>query len=78
MIDNYGIWLAHDLANERWRESRPVCAVCKEHIQDEYLFNTERGLMCEDCADAYADELAEEYKKDLMDGWRERAERYET
>lgn len=69
-MDNYNAWLANDLAKERWRESRPVCVVCGDHIQDEHAYNTERGLMCEGCADAYADELAEDFKRDTMEDWK--------
>lgn len=76
MVDNYDIWLTQDLANERWRESRPVCACCGEHIQDEYCYRTMRGMLCEECADAYADDLAEEYKMDLMGEWREYTDDY--
>lgn len=75
-MDNYSIWAAGDAAKERWRESRPTCSACKEHIQDEYLFETPRGLMCEECASAYADDLAEEFKLDVMEGWRKEVERY--
>lgn len=76
-MSNYKLWAAQDAANERWRESRPICSACKEHIQDEYCYETNtRGLLCEECAEAYADELAEEYKRDLMEGWRQGVERY--
>lgn len=75
-MDNSTAWAAHDAAKERWRESRPTCSACKEHIQDEYLYETIRGLLCEECAEAYADELAEEYKRDLMEDWRQEVERY--
>lgn len=60
----------HEDAADRWLDSRPVCSVCGEPIQDEYKFDTARGLMCEDCAEAYADQLAEEFKRDCMDDWR--------
>ena len=69
-MDNYDMWLSHDLARERWRERRPVCDVCGEHIQDENVYKTLRGDMCEACAEAYADELAEEFKQDTMEEWR--------
>ena len=75
-MSNYRLWAADDAAKERWRESRPTCNVCGEHIQDEYLYETIRGLLCEECAEAYADELAEDFKRDLMEDWRQGVERY--
>lgn len=76
MADVSDLFMAHDNEAERWRESRPVCKACGEHIQDEYLYETLRGLLCEECASAYADDLAAEYKLDLMGEWRRDAERY--
>ena len=76
MTDNYDIWLAEDMRRERWRESRPVCVVCGEHVQDPEIYNTARGLMCEDCATAEAEKLADEYKTDIMNDWRKHTEDY--
>lgn len=74
MKDNYDIWLAQDEANERWRESRPICAFCHEHIQDEHKYEVQKitgmVVLCEQCAEEYANELAEEYKDELLCGWR--------
>ena len=70
MLDNYDLWYEEDRRRERWRESRPVCDACGQHIQDEYMYKTLRGNFCEECAEAYADELAEEFKRDTMEEWR--------
>lgn len=73
-MDNYDMWLADDLARERWRESKPVCAFCKDHIQDEhkYVIPNLSGevVLCESCAEEYADRLAEEYRQELIDNWK--------
>ena len=74
MMDNYDIWLADDLEKERWRESKPVCAFCEEHIQDEHKYVipklTGEVVLCESCAEQYAEELAEDFKQDCLDRWK--------
>jgi formylmethanofuran dehydrogenase subunit E len=40
---------AFDREQTDWVEARPVCAICGEHIQDEYLFNIDGDLICEEC-----------------------------
>ena len=73
-MDNYSAWLDEDLKRERWRESRPVCAFCKDHVQDEYKYVLEKltgtVTLCESCAEEYAEELAEEYKQECLSNWR--------
>ena len=78
MIDNYALWAAKDAADELWRLSRPICASCDEHIQDEECYDTPRGLMDHDCARAYAEELAEEFVLDMLDEWRRSTDSYAT
>ena len=37
----------HEAAQERWLRSRPVCAECGEHIQDEYAFYIDGEWICD-------------------------------
>ena len=39
----------HDLEQEEWLRSRPKCSECKEHIQEDYCFNVDGEILCEDC-----------------------------
>lgn len=32
-------------------ERRPICECCKEHIQDDGAYETDDGLICEECMD---------------------------
>ena len=74
-MDNYDMWLADDLAKERWRESRPVCSFCKDHIQDEHKYVIENlcgsVVLCESCAEEYADKLAEDYRNECLSSWKQ-------
>lgn len=36
---------------ESWVSRRPVCAKCGNHIQDEYGYEIDGDLLCEDCKD---------------------------
>lgn len=38
---------------ERWLNSRPVCDVCGEPIQDDYFYKPEDEIMCESCFNDY-------------------------
>lgn len=67
---------ARDRAEDRWLEARPVCTACKEPIQELDCYNTPRGLMCEECAWSYAYDLAEEFRRDTLDDWRDSTDRY--
>ena len=39
MMDAYDLWEDHDAEQEAWRNGRPVCSHCGEHIQDDRLFD---------------------------------------
>lgn len=39
----------HDAEEQAWLESRPKCACCGEPIQDEYAFEINDELICEEC-----------------------------
>lgn len=51
-------WAEQQLAQrereqERWLNSRPVCGVCGEPIQDDYFYKPEDEIMCEACFNDY-------------------------
>ena len=51
MMDAYGMWEDHDAKQEAWRNSRPVCSHCGEHIQDERLFDINGEVYHIKCAE---------------------------
>ena len=46
----------HDAQQEKWLQSRPVCEVCGDHIQDEHLYDIDGDLVCEECLAEYMKE----------------------
>lgn len=55
MKDNYSLWEEHDYEQGRWLRSRPKCDWCKEHIQDDELYDFGGEIICEECIDEYLD-----------------------
>lgn len=50
--DNYDIWNAHDIENERKRARLPVCdnRKCRRQIDDDYFWEIDGDYLCEKCA----------------------------
>jgi formylmethanofuran dehydrogenase subunit E len=49
MPDNYSLWERNERELERRLASRPRCEDCGEHIQDEFYFEVEGDILCEEC-----------------------------
>ena len=47
--DNYDQWERYDRQMERKLASRPVCKDCGNHIQDDFYFEVEGDILCEEC-----------------------------
>lgn len=63
----------HDRQCDQWLESLPVCYSCGDRIQDDrYEVNTGTGIhdLCEECARLKAEELAEDFIRDLLEEWK--------
>lgn len=58
--DNYDQWEAHERQQEKWLDSRPKCDRCRQAIQDDFCYETEDGLFCEEC-------LLDKYRKPIED-----------
>lgn len=43
------LFLQHDAEMERALEKCPVCSYCKQPIQDDYLYEIDESVYCEDC-----------------------------
>lgn len=44
---------AHETADARWLDSRPVCDICGEPIQEEFYYDVDGELYCKKCMDAW-------------------------
>lgn len=61
--DNYELWDRHERELERRLASRPVCEDCGKPIQDDFYFEVEGDILCEEC-------MHGRYCKDVTDdGW---------
>lgn len=48
MMDAYDLWRQHDDAMEAELEKLPVCSHCGEPIQDDYYFEIDGEIYCEE------------------------------
>ena len=47
--DNYDAFLQHEAEQEALLSRRPKCVCCEEPIQDDYLYDINGDLYCEEC-----------------------------
>lgn len=47
--DNYDLWEQHEIEQQKWEESRPICSCCDEHIQDEVYYEIHGKKLCVSC-----------------------------
>lgn len=47
--DNYDAWSKKEREEYLELSKLPLCAECGEPIQDDYCYELENGLICEDC-----------------------------
>ncbi len=60
MVDNYDLWEAHEREQEEALEKLPECDYCGEYIQDDYYFDINGDIVCEEC-------LKKEFRKRVED-----------
>lgn len=60
MKDNYDLYVEHEMEEQEWLESRPICSECGEHIQDEYAYKIGGRLICKCCMESYSVAVEEE------------------
>lgn len=63
-MDNYGRFEMHDAEESRQLERLPKCDFCGEEIQDEYLYEIDGELYCEECMMEHFRKSTEEYMRD--------------
>lgn len=61
--DNYDAFERHQAKQDAWIESRPVCIECGEHIQDDFLYDIDGDLYCEECMKDVFRKSTEDYEK---------------
>lgn len=59
MIDNYDLFVAHDLEQESRLRRLPVCCICEEHIQQESAIKIKGDWYCDNCIDDMREEVEE-------------------
>lgn len=52
-MSDFDVYMAdqRDRDEAKWLESRPVCSVCGEHIQEDECYKVDGELICKDCMD---------------------------
>lgn len=58
--DNYDMWEAHERQQEKLLERLPECEICGKTIQDDYYYEINDSIICEDC-------LNENHRKNVED-----------
>lgn len=61
MPDNYDLFLRHEAERENELARLPVCEVCGEHIQDDFLYEINDELICESCLNHYHRKHTDDY-----------------
>lgn len=54
----------YELEQESWLAKRPVCEICGEPIQDDYLYDIDGVIHCEECMKDEYRKCAEDYEKE--------------
>ena len=58
--DNYDLWLAYEQAQEELLDELPQCEECGTIIQDDYYYDIDGEILCEDC-------MCSKYRKKVDD-----------
>ena len=63
-MDNYDRWVEHDAEQSAWETKLPICDSCGERIQDDYLYDIDGELYCEECIIEHFRKPTEKYMED--------------
>lgn len=58
--DAYDLWEAHEAEQEKLLELLPECEICGVTIQEDYYFEINDAIICENC-------MVEQYRKRTED-----------
>lgn len=62
--DNYDAYKQHEAERESWLSKRPICECCGEPIQDDYLYEINGDILCEECMKGEYRKWTENYEKE--------------
>ena len=67
MPDNYDLFEADDNRKEKWLAKRPVCSICKEHIQTEkaIYYNDQWCCTGRECYRDFFENIMEDFLEDV-------------
>lgn len=55
---------AYEWEREKQLKRRPKCDHCKEHIQDDYLYEIQGELICEECLEKHYRKHTEDFEQE--------------
>lgn len=61
--DNYDAYRQHEAEQEKWLKRRPQCINCGEPIQDDFLYDVNGDLFCEECMTETFRRSTEDYER---------------
>lgn len=47
--DNYDLWEAHQAKQDKWLSERLVCEYCGQPIQEDFYYEINSEIICEEC-----------------------------
>ena len=59
--DNYDLWKAHDAEQQRKLERLPKCDYCDNPIIEEFYYDLDGDIVCEDCLDRFFKKAVDDY-----------------
>lgn len=59
--DNYDQWLAHEAKQEKLLERLPNCEYCGVLIQDDFYWEINDEVICEQCLNSYFRKRTEDF-----------------
>lgn len=61
--DNYDAYARHEAEENAWLASRPICDACGEPIRDEYLYDVNGYIFCEECMENEFKKSTDKYER---------------
>lgn len=59
--DALDMYNRHEAEQEAWLNKRPVCSECGHHIQDDYCYQFNGELICQNCLETYHEKMTEDF-----------------
>lgn len=59
--DNYDLWEAHEANQEKLLEKLPECEICGHPIQDDFYYEINDAIICENCLNNHHRKRTEDF-----------------